>query len=449
MKKLVFASVVALASVGFVAGSTLRAQDQGGQITIKDPAEYNAYQMFSTQTDPKQKAAAGEAFLEKYPQSVVKKAVLDSLLDAYQAAQNPDKVIDTANKLLQVDPNNMKAILYSVMIKKQQCGQKNDAATCDDAAGLAQKGLQAPKPAETPDEDWKKMTSVAYPIFHSAIALDAALSKKDFKLAQQEYTAELQMYTDEQSKSQGLVDTLQLAQAYSQPGATQDLPRAVYLYARVWSYAPPQYKAQIEPKLEYYYKKYHGGLDGLDQLKEQAKNGDKLPPGSINDMIKQAKTPAEQIHDLLASTPDLTTLALADKETVLALGSKEDADKLWALLKDKTTQVPGVVIEADANTVKVAVTQDARDTKVADFVVNMKKPLTEAELKVIQPGFEFKTQPAAELVGTYDSYTQTPATPTTAQAAVIVLRDGEYLPEVKKRAPARRPATTHRPAAHK
>ena len=147
MKKLVFASVVALASIGFVAGPTLRAQDQGGQITIKDPAEYNAYQMFTTQTDPKAKAAAGESFLEKYPQSVVKKAVLDSLLDAYQQAGDSAKVLDTATKLLQVDPNNMKAILYSVMIKKQQCGQKSDAATCDDAAGLAQKGLQVTKPA--------------------------------------------------------------------------------------------------------------------------------------------------------------------------------------------------------------------------------------------------------------------------------------------------------------
>src|ERR1700758_2962640 len=128
MKKLVFASVVALASIGFVAGPRLHAQDQGGQITIKDPAEYNAYQMFSTQTDPKQKIAAGTAFLDKYPQSVVKKAVLDALLDAYQATNDPQDVITTSDKLLQVDPNNMKAILYSVMVKKGQCAQKSDAA---------------------------------------------------------------------------------------------------------------------------------------------------------------------------------------------------------------------------------------------------------------------------------------------------------------------------------
>ena len=144
-------------------------------------------------------------------------------------------------------------------------------------------------------------------------------------------------------------------------------------------------------------------------------------------------------------------MALADKETVLALGSKEDADKLWALLKDQQTPVPGVVIEADANTMKVAVTQDAKDTKTADFVVNMKKPLTDAELKVIQPGFEFKTgNGVAQLVGNYDSYTQTPATPTTAQAAVIVLRDGEYIPEAKKKAaPAAHRPAARRPAAHK
>ncbi len=73
MKKLVFASVMALASISLVA-PTLHAQDQGGTIKIKDPAEFNAYQMFTTQTDPKAKAAAGEDFLTKYPQSVVKNA---------------------------------------------------------------------------------------------------------------------------------------------------------------------------------------------------------------------------------------------------------------------------------------------------------------------------------------------------------------------------------------
>jgi len=450
MKKIVFASVMALASMSLVA-PMLRAQDQGGTIKINDPAEFNAYQMFSTQTEPKAKAAAGEEFLTKYPQSVVKTAVLDSLIDTYQQLQNPDQTLSAASRLLQVDPNNMKAILFSVFIKKNQCarsvdktGKSSDPQTCDDMATLAQKGLQATKPAAASADDWGKQTAAAYPVFHSAIALDDTIVKKDYKGAQEEYTAEEKLYTPEQTQTAGLQDTLLLAQAYSQPGATQDLIKAVWFYARVWNFAPANYKAQIEPKLEYYYKKYHGGLDGLDAIKQQAATSE-FPPSAF--VITPAKSPQEQIHDLIANTPDLTTLALADKETILAYGSKDDADKLWALLQGKQTPVPGVVISVnpDGTQISVAVTQDAKDSKTADFIVNLKEPLKKAELDLYQPGFEFKTQPSAELDGTYDTYTQKPATDTTSASAQIVLKDAFVQPE-KKKAPVHKPAAAHHKA---
>ncbi len=444
MKKLVLASMMALASVTLVTAPKLQAQQapDGGTLSIKDPTEFNAYQMFSTQTDPKQKAAAGESFLKTYPQSVAKNLVLDALIDAYQQAGDNDGVVSSASRLLQVDPNNLKAILYSVLIKKGQCAKSSDQQVCDDAAALAQKGLQVSKPAATSDADWQKLTHAAFPIFHSTVALDDTI-KKDYKGAQDEYTAELKMYDDNESKSQGLNDTLLLAQAYSMPGSTQDLVKAVWFYARVWDFAPAQYKAQIDPKLNYYYKKYHGAMDGLDGIKQQAQ-ATTFPPASLH--IDPAKSPAEQIHDLLAST-DPNTLALADKETVLAMGSKEDADKLWALVQGKETQVPGIVIEATADQIKVAVTQDAKDSKVPDFIVNLKKPLTEAEQKIVVPGFEFKTQPDAMLVGTYDTYQQVPATDKTSQSASIVLKDGEYVPAEKKK-PAATHRPVHKPAAH-
>ncbi len=441
MKKFVFASVVALASLSLVHAPSLRAQDSD-QITIKDPAEFNAYQTATTQSDPKAKTAALESFLQSYPQSVVKKAVLDMLVDTYYAQGDTDKTLSAAGRMLQVDPSNLKAILYSVLIKKAQGGKTADAQTLDDAAALAQKGLTVPKPAGLADDEWKKLTGAAYPIFHSAIALDYAVSKKDFKAAEAEYKAELMLYSDDQSKTVGLVDTLHLAEAYAMPGAGQDLVQASWFYSRVWDFAPPAYKSQIEPKLEYYYKKYHGALDGLDSIKTQAA-ATTFPPGTL--VITPAKSPAEQIHDLLASTPDLNSLALTDKETVLALGSKEDADKLWALLKDKQTPVPGVVIEATASVIKVAVTQDAKDAKVPDFIVNLKKPLDAKDVPAA--GFEFKLPPAAELIGTYDTYTQIPATATASQSAQIVLRDGEVVSEKKKTVAPRKPGAAHRPGA--
>ena len=147
-------------------------------------------------------------------------------------------------------------------------------------------------------------------------------------------------------------------------------------------------------------------------------------------------------------TPDLNTLALSDKEYVLANGNQEDADKLWALMKDKATPVPGVVIEATASIIQLAVSPDAKDAKppYADFTVNMKTPLPEKEIPAA--GFVFGIQPAAELDGTYDSYTQIPATDTRVQTAEIVLTNGVVVPE--KKTPVHhtgKPPAGHHPAA--
>ncbi len=475
MKKFVFASVMALASLSLVPAHTLRAQDQS-TIQIKDPAEYNAYQMATTQSDPKAKAAAIEDFLTKYPQSVVKKTLLDTLIDTYQQLGDMDKTVGAATRLLQVDPGNLKAIYISVFIKKSQCAKTSDQQTCDDAAALAQKGLSATKPAGMSDDAWKQQTDATAPFFHSAIAVDDSVAKKDPAAAVEEYRKELMMYPpDKTTSGPALGDTLQLALAYvklqlvdaqaareaadkakAAPGdaalaaaakaakdkAGQDYIMACWFFARAWNFAPASYKSQIEPQLEYYYKKYHGDLTGLDALKTQAA-ATLFPPGTLN--IAPAKTPEEQIHDLLATTADLNTLALADKETVLSVGSKEDADKLWALLQGKETPVPGTVIEANPNQIKVAVTQDAKDAKTADFIVNMKEPIPDKDVPAVGSELKLLKDGGPELDGTYDTYTQVPASAAAAASAQISLKDG--ILQTAKKAPAHKPAAGHHTTA--
>ena len=443
MKKLVFASVLALASVSLVSAPMLRAQDS---IVIKDPAEFNTYQMATSQADPKAKAMALESFLTAYPQSVVKNSVLDSLIDTYQGLQDAEKTLSAASRLLQVDPSNMKAIFMSVLIKKSQCVKTQDAQTCDDAATLSGKGLSAVKPAATSDADWKKLIGGTYPVFHSAIALDDITSKKDIKGGISEYRTELMLYAPEQTTtwpSQGLWDTLQLAEAYTKSDSPDHLVQAVWFYARAWNYATP-IKAQIEKKMNYYYQKYHGNLDGLNDVKTQAA-ATLFPSGTF--VISAAPTPAELAHKAIMETPNLATMNLGDAEFILANGAKEDTDKLWAVLKNQVTPVPGIVIEASASVIKVAVTQDAKDNKIADFIVNLKKPLADKEIPAV--GFEYKIPPATALVGTYDTFTQVPATATLSQTAQIVLRDGDIQLEKRKPATAaHKPAAGHKPAKH-
>jgi hypothetical protein len=457
MKKLVFASVMALASISFVISPMLRAQDS---ITIKDPQEFNAYQLANTQPDPKTKAGQLEDFLTKYPQSVIKSAVLDTLIETYQKLQDADKTLSAASRQLQLDPNNMKAIFISVFIRNRQCtktvdqktGLSSDPQTCDEAATLAKQGIDVKKPAGTSDDDWKKVTGGTYPTFHSAIALDDIASKKDLKAGIGEYRTELMLYPADQTTSGlGWWDTLQLAEAYTKPGAKEadekPLVQAVWFYARAWNFAPANLKTPIENKMKFYYTKYHGNLEGLDAVKTSAA-ATVFPTGTF--VISPAATPAEIVHKLIVETSDLNTLALSDKEYVLANGTPEDAGKLWALMKGKATPVPGEVIAATASEIQLAVSPDAKSAtpKFADFIVNLKTPLTEKEIPVA--GAVYGIQPAAELDGSYDSYTQVPATDTRAQTAQIVLTNGVIVP-AKKVAPAHhaapKPAAGHHPAA--
>jgi hypothetical protein len=255
------------------------------------------------------------------------------------------------------------------------------------------------------------------------------------------------LYAPEQTTSgAGLWDTLQLAEAYTKSDAPDHLVQAVWFYARAWNFATP-IKAQIEKKMNFYYTKYHGNLEGLDAVKTQAA-ATLFPPGTF--VISAKATPAEIVHKLIVETTNFAALNLGDKEYVLANGAKEDTDKLWSVLKDQVTPVPGVVIEAAASVIKVAVTQDAKDAKTPDFIVNMKKPLEEKDIPKV--GFEYKIPPGTTLVGTYTSFTQVAGTADGASAtAQIVLSDGEVQLEKKKPAGAvhPKPAAGHKPSAAK
>jgi hypothetical protein len=382
MNKLVFASAMALAGMCLVSTPALRAQAPGQTIQIQDPAEFNSYQNASTQNDPTQKCAALESFLRTYPQSTAKSAALGQMMDCYGQTNQMDNLLSVASRILQLDPNNPQAIFASVYVKKQQCGKSldpsgysTDSQTCDDSAALAQKGLTVAKPASMSDADWKTLTGNYYPIYHSAIAFDDMVSKKDPAGAIKEYTAELMLFSpaDCAKPGQCLVDTLELAQAYSRPGASRDEVKAVWFYARAWDFAPPAYQSQIQPQLEYRYKHYHGTLDPeaaitqqINAIKAQAQ-ATLFPPADFT--IAPAPTPADLAHHAYTSG-DPKSLGLEDKEYILANGTDADATGLWALLKGQQTPVPGNVISDPATVLNITVATTAA-AKPKEFVVKL------------------------------------------------------------------------------
>ena len=415
-------------------------------ISIKDPAEFNAYNNATTQTDPKAKASASEAFLTQYPQSQVKKAVLEGLVNAY-AQFDLAKTADAAKRLLQIDPNNLEAMYFVAVADKQQAGQaaaSNPPDTAkqgqllDDAAAMATKGLAATKPTEVKDDAWTKQKGTTDPAFYSILADDQLYAKKDLKAAVDAFRTELEYLgknsPDASKSGPGLNDTLLLGQTYTQL-TPPDMVNGVWFLARAENFAPANFKPVIDKQARYWYKRFHGKEDGFDAVLTAAATSIFPPPDF---KIDPAPTPKDIADGVVASTPDLSTLALQDKEYILANASPANAEKLWAILKDQTTQVPGTVLAVsdDGSQLKIAVTDDAKADKKPDFTVNLKKPLTEKEKPVVGSD-------ETNLIGTYDSYTQ----PTATAPAQIIMRDGELQAAAKKPV-AHKPAAGHHTASH-
>ena len=129
----------------------------------------------------------------------------------------------------------------------------------------------------------------------------------------------------------------------------------------------------MAPTAQYCYKKYHGNADGYDKVQTAAQANLNPPRGFT---ITPAPKASDIAHQTVTSTPDLATLALSDKEFILQNGTPEDAEKVFATVKGKTVEIPdATVITATESVLTVAVSDDAVQSKTADFTFNMKEPL--------------------------------------------------------------------------
>jgi hypothetical protein len=444
MKKVVIASLLAVASIA-PAAQTLFAEPLGNPFVQAAapaasgiqmaPAEYKVYNDAISQTTPQAKAAALEAYLAAYPQSAVKNDTLVQIMLSYAAASDQAKTLTAADNVLQADPTNLRALTFEVYFRKASADQLTDPAAkqaaLDKASDYATKGLAAvaTKPAEMSDADYTSLKTASSPIFYSAIGT-AALNKKDTATAITNFKLELAAVPVDQTTKPGpiLQDTFFLGSAYLQ-STPPDLLNCAFYVARFVAFAPEPYKSQMLPTAQYCYKKYHGSTDGYDAVTTAAQ-ANLNPPDSFATTVTPAPKASDIAHQTVTNTADLATLALSDKEFILQNGTPEDAEKVFATIKGKEVSIPdATVVAATDSSLQVAVSDDAVQAtpKVADFTFAMKEPL--------------KTVPAVgdkvTLVGTYDSYTQSPP--------MISMTNGSITP---KKAPVKKAAPVHHTTHH-
>src|SRR5499433_587467 len=237
---------------------------------IKDPAEYNAYVGAVQQQDPNAKISGIEAFLTQYPNSVMKTDALELLMSTYQQTNNPTKMADAANRLLQADPKNVKALALLAYTERTQAqgGASNAAQLLTQASQHGQQGLQALSSFNKPDgmseADFEKQKTQLSGIFNAAVGI-AALQHKDYATASKSLRAAVDVSPTDFS----LVYPLALAYLQATP---PDSINGIWYAARASAVGPtPQIQQQIERYAKSQYTKYHGGEDGWTDVLAQAK----------------------------------------------------------------------------------------------------------------------------------------------------------------------------------
>jgi hypothetical protein len=450
MNKAAIASLLAVAAFGFapalVPCNAAFAQPQAAGPVVMPADEQAAYDLGEKATSPAAQAAAFEAYLAKYPKSQVKNYVLIKIMIDYSQV-DPAKAITAADNVLQVIPNSLQAYVIEVAYRKDAAEKATDPATkqsgLDAAASFAQRGIdvaKGTKPSDSSQEDWDKLTAFATPTFYAAIG-EAALNKKDGAAAVAAYKSELAaMKPDQLATPAALQETFFLGQAYYSMTPPDYLDCAFYT-TRAAALAPAQFQAQLQTFANYCFKKQHGTMDGYDKLVAAAK-ASLTPPDNLLSLAPPAPTDKDIAKQLMASTKDedIPKLATGDKEFVLA-NDPDDAPKVWDSVKGKSFEIPGaLVIESSPTVVKVAVSDDAVQSKKADYTFNLKPleapeepksraPAALAAYKKAKKAYddEVAADAAATAVGqtvtlsgTYDSYTPNPIMITMSDGAVVL-----------------------------
>jgi hypothetical protein len=383
----------------------------------KERAEYELYTSIAKSQDPNQWLASLDKWKTQYPQSDFADLRRQLYLASYRALMKPREAFDAASEVLKDNPNNLAALsaiieyLYPLVpfnppqLTQQQ---KSDLETAEHAATQLRDNLDLAcsrdnRPPDMTDEQVVK-AKPALRLLAERAAAYVALERKDYPLAQTELTRVLALDTNQGQVSFWL-GTAILAQSKAKPELQ---PVALYDFARAAvcdgaSALPSSDRQTLTAYLKDVYVKYHGSMDGLDQILTEARSS-ALPPAGFT---------IESKHDIEAKK----------FEAEEALERANPSLGLWKRVRGElqreggeeyfTSMVKGYSLPGGANGVAkfkgklVSMTPEVRPKELVLAIENPDHPDATLKLDSALPG---KMEPGAEIEfeGVADSYAKDP-----------------------------------------
>ena len=173
------------------------------QPQAKSKAEFDAYNLAASKTDPAQMEAAAEEFAQKFPNSELKELLYVRAMNLYQQQNNAAKVVTMGRKAIETNPTDpipLVTVASALVMDTQANDLDRDSrvaeATKDALAALdnIDTGLQVPPsvPPESVAKGKANLRSIAYDTLGVI-----AMNKKDYAAAEQNFQKAADLMKDQ------------------------------------------------------------------------------------------------------------------------------------------------------------------------------------------------------------------------------------------------------------
>jgi len=374
------AMLVAVASLDAAAQAPPPAQARS---SFANPAEYDNYMAALNTRDTAKRAQAMEVFIAWYPNSILRVDAHEQAIAAWQTAGQPAKAELLGQRLLQIDPDNVRALANRAYLGRLKASG-GDAAALQQAVAAAERGLAVlpkwQKPALLDDASFARVKEQMSAVFAGVLGF-AALQAKDYDRARRFYREAVA------AEPANLQDVYQLAVSQLE-GQPLD-PLGFWYGARSIAIAKAAKNEPAARDIDRYvrsrYRVYRGSEEGWDELVKRLVAGEKAPPADFKRSIPRALTPPEQALQLLEDN-DPARLSYAEWILVLrhrdvGAANKAAADLVWKAIGDKQQngarlKIPVKVITATPDRIEAAITDAAQNGNAIELEIVMARPLS-------------------------------------------------------------------------
>lgn len=351
--------------------------------SFANPAEYDNYVAALNTRDAAKRAQAMEVFIAWYPGSVLRVDAHEQAIAAYQTAGQPAKAEMLGQRLLQIDPDNVRALANRAYFGRLKVSG-GDATALPQAVAAAERGLAVlprwQKPVLLDDASFARVKEQMSAVFNGVLGF-AALQAKDYDRARRFYRAAVA------AEPNNLQDVYQLAVSQLE-GQPLD-PLGFWYGARSIAIARAARNEPAAHDIDRYvrsrYRVYRGSEEGWDELVKRLVAGEPAPPDNFKRSIPRALTPPEQALQLLEDN-DPAKLSYAEWILVLrhrdvGAANKAAADRVWKAIGDKQQngarlKIPVKVITATPDRIEAAITDAAQNGGVIELEIAMARPLS-------------------------------------------------------------------------